>query len=60
MTAVPFPLMSGLHWEEVSRSLVLNSLWESQQDSVVQISHTRMIRRPGGTDDKISYRPFLE
>lgn len=49
VTAVPFPLMSGLHWEEVCCSLVLHSLWEPQQDSVVQVPHTGMIRRPGKT-----------
>lgn len=48
MAAVPFPLMPGFHGEEIGRSLVLHSLWEPQQDSVVQLSHPRMIRRPGG------------
>lgn len=48
MAAVPFPLMSEFHGEEIGRSLVFHSLWEPQQDSVVQLSHPRMIRRPGG------------
>lgn len=48
MAAVPFPLMSGFHGEEIGRSLVFHSLWEPQQNSVVQLSHPRMIRRPGG------------
>lgn len=50
MAAVPFPLMSGFHGEEIGRSLVFHSLWEPQQDSVVQLSHPRMIRRPGGNN----------
>lgn len=50
MAAVPFPLMSGFEGEEIGRSLVFHSLWEPQQDSVVQISHPRMIRRPGGNN----------
>lgn len=48
MTAVPFPLMPGLHREEVCCSLVLHPLWEPQQDSVIEISQTRTIRRPEG------------
>lgn len=48
MTAVPFPLMPGPHWEEVCRSLVLHSLREPQQHSVIQIPHTRVICRPDG------------
>lgn len=48
VTAVPFPLVPRLHWEEVCCSLVLYSLWEAQQDSVIQISHARVIRRPEG------------
>lgn len=50
MAAVPFPLVSGFHREEVGRSLVFHSLWKPQQDSVIQISHPRMIRRPGGNN----------
>jgi len=46
VAAVPFPLVSGLHWEEVCRSLVLYSLWKAQQDSVVEVPHTGMTRRP--------------
>ncbi len=52
VTAVPFPLVSGLHWEEVCRSLVLHSLWKPQQDSVVEVPHTRMIRRPEGKGNR--------
>lgn len=48
VTAVPFPLMPGPHWEEVCCSLVLHSLWEAQQDSVVQVTHTGKIRRAEG------------
>lgn len=48
VAAVPFPLMSGFHGEEIGRSLVFHSLWEPQQDSVVQLPHARTIRRPGG------------
>lgn len=50
MAAVPFPLMSGLHGEKIGCSLVFHPLWEPQQDSVVQISHPGMIRRPGGNN----------
>lgn len=50
VAAVPFPLMSGFHREEIGRSLVFHSLWEPQQHSVVQLSHPRMIRRPGGNN----------
>lgn len=48
VTAVPFPLMSGLHGEEICRSLVLHALWEAEQHSEVQITHTRLVRRPTG------------
>lgn len=50
MAAVPFPLMSGLHGEKIGCSLVFHPLREPQQDSVVQISHPGMIRRPGGNN----------
>ena len=40
--------MSGLHWEEVCCPLVLHALWEPQQDPVVEVPHTRMVRGPKG------------
>lgn len=52
MAAVPFPFMPGFHWEEVCCSLVLYSLWEPQQDSVVEVPHTWMIRRPEGKGNR--------
>lgn len=52
VTAVPFPLVSGLHREEVCCPLVLYSLWEPQQDSVVEVPHTWMIRRPEGKGNR--------
>lgn len=52
VTAVPFPLVSGLHREEVCCPLVLYSLWEPQQDSVVEVPRTWVIRRPEGKGNR--------
>lgn len=59
MTTVPFPLMPGFHWEEIGCSLILHSLWEPQQDSVVQVAHTRLIRSPEAKGNRERSEPRL-
>lgn len=52
VTAVPLPLMPGSHREEVCCSLVLHSLWEAQQNSIVEVTHTRVICRAEGKGNR--------
>lgn len=46
VTAVPLPLISRLDRKEVSGALILHFLWEPQEDSEVDVSHSRSISRP--------------
>lgn len=39
VTAVPVPLVSGLHREEVGGALVLHFLRKAQEDSEVDVSY---------------------
>lgn len=51
--------MSGLHREEIRCSLILHSLRKPQQDSVVEVAHTRIIRRPEGKGNRERSEPRL-
>lgn len=46
VTAVPVPLISRLDREEVRGALVLHFLGKPQEDSEVDVSHSRSICRP--------------
>lgn len=63
VTAVPVPLISWLDREEVRGALVLHFLRKPQEDSEVDVSHSRSIRRPWmdhrGKEHNLSWKVLL-